>query len=134
MLTKRNPFQTLRSPEQQLKNTTGNDSQWLPRVDVYEESGDLVFECEASGLDQEDFDVALDGRHLVISGERMVEGESGDRDYRRSERVYGTFKRAFTLPGTVRAEDIEAEYSDGLLTVRVPSSDSDSSTKRIKVE
>ncbi len=95
---------------------------WTPRVDVYEREDRLVFECEAPGLEKEDLDVSLENNRLTIRGERREEREveSDDRDYLRSERIYGTFQRTFALPDTVERAEIQAEYNDGVLTVSVP--------------
>lgn len=134
MLRKRNPLSALRSLEKNLTDRLGNGQDWIPRVDAYEEGSDLVFEFEASGLDKDDLEVELDGRRLVVSGERAVENERDDRDYHRTERAYGSFQRSFTLPATIDPSDIDAEYDDGLLTVRVPAANGgDDSTKRIEV-
>ena len=59
---------------------------------------------------------------LTISGEKRgsrEEGEPGGK-YHLVERSFGSFRRSFTLPRTVRADGITADFENGLLTVRLP--------------
>lgn len=95
---------------------------WTPRVDIYEKGDDLVFEVEAPGLQKDDLDVSVENNRLTIRGQRREEREveADDRDYLRSERIYGTFQRTFALPDDVKHDDINAEYNDGVLEVSVP--------------
>jgi HSP20 family protein len=62
----------------------------------------------------------MEGLTLTLEAERHVDaGVQRDR-YHRIERGYGAFRRTFTLPATVDASRIEADYQDGLLSVRLP--------------
>lgn len=95
---------------------------WKPRVDVYQSDNDLVFDLEAPGLEKDDFDVELDGRRMTVKGERTSTSEESDEDrnYVRSERIYGAFKRTFTLPKRADLDNIQASYDDGVLTIKAP--------------
>lgn len=103
-------------------NGTGELSTWRPRTDVYQDGDELVFEVEAPGIARDDLDVSIEGNRLTLSGERREEKdvEEGDRNYYRSERFYGSFQRSYTLPGEVDPGDVEAQFDNGILTVRVP--------------
>lgn len=129
-LLRRDPFEKLRDLERQLgqaftgeekDESTGNGlTSWRPRVDVYEEGEELVFEVDASGIDKDNLDVSIEDNRLTIRGERRAEHQEEDRDYYRSERVYGTFQRSFALPDSIEQDDVNASYEDGVLTVRTP--------------
>lgn len=128
-LARRSPFRLLRDVNQRMEELmSGGDgngqlSTWSPRTDVYEsEDGDLVFELEAPGLERDDFDVSVEGSRLTISGERRAERnvEDEERDYLRSERLYGRFQRSYTLPRDVDPAEVQARYEDGVLHVTVP--------------
>ena len=94
---------------------------WAPAVDVYEtDDHALVVSAELPGIDSKDVSVALDNGELTITGERKVDGEVDPERWHRSERAYGTFRRSFTLPRTVDAKAVTAEYKDGTLRVRLP--------------
>lgn len=129
-LARRSPFGLLRDLEQQLDDAfssgDGNSSEtglsrWSPKVDVFEENENIVFEIEAPGVNKDDIDISIEDNRLVIQGERREQREAGEeRDYYRSERFFGTFQRSFTLPDTIDAESVEALYDDGVLTVSLP--------------
>jgi HSP20 family protein len=71
---------------------------------------------------EEDVDVDIENNILTVRGEKREEREEGDekRRYHVSERRYGSFQRAFTLPRSVQADEIRAEFDNGVLTVRMP--------------
>ena len=94
---------------------------WMPAVDVYEDAnGDVLLKAEIPGVRRDDIRLSMEGLTLTLEAERHVDaGVQRDR-YHRIERGYGAFRRTFTLPATVDASRIEADYQDGLLSVRLP--------------
>lgn len=130
-LLRRSPFRLLNQfnrrmeealSEQEDDGASGSLSQWRPRTDIYEEDDHLTFEVEVPGLDTSDLDVSFENGRLTVSGERRPERDvdEGDRNYYRSERVYGPFQRTFALSQKLDPDKIEAEYEDGVLNIRVP--------------
>ena len=100
---------------------TGFRSSWTPAVDIYEtENHDLVLKAELPGLDRDDIEVTVENSTLVLKGSKKFEAEVKDENYRRVERAYGTFHRSFTLPNTVDASRVSADYKHGVLTVKLP--------------
>lgn len=97
-----------------------NLSTWNPAVDVYEESDRFVIKAELPGLDRQDIEVDLNDRVLTLKGERSYENEVKEDGYYRKERAFGKFHRAFTLPANLNADEIKAEFKDGLLTINIP--------------
>jgi HSP20 family protein len=67
--------------------------------------------------------VQLEDGILTLSGERKIEKEEKTRKYHRVERAYGVYSRSFQLPEDINAENIEASYKDGVLTVSVAKSE-----------
>ena len=98
--------------------TSGN---WVPPVDVYQ-NGDheVVLKAELPDMTREDIDITVDNGTLTIRGEKKFSGEVKEDAFRRIERRYGTFSRSFSLPSTVDASKIAAEYKNGVLTVTLP--------------
>ena len=105
---------------------------WNPAVDIYETDNDLVLKAELPGIDQKDIDVQVENHTLSLRGERKVEKETKEENFRCVERSYGSFSRSFTLPETVDQEKIRAEYKDGVLTVTLPKRP-ETKPKQIKV-
>jgi HSP20 family protein len=64
--------------------------------------------------------VTVENNTLTIRGERKLPVEVKEDQFRRVERQYGTFSRSFTLPNTVDASKVSAEYKNGVLTVKLP--------------
>jgi len=101
-------------------NGATDSSTWNPAVDVYEESDRFVIKAELPGLDRKDVEVDLNDRVLTLKGERSYENEVKEDGYYRKERAFGKFHRAFTLPANLNADEIKAEFKDGLLTINIP--------------
>ncbi len=100
---------------------TGFRGTWVPSVDIYEtDKHDLVLRAELPGMSREDVEVTIENGTIVIKGEKKFDTEVKEEHYRRIERTYGTFHRSFTLPNTVDAAKVAAEYKNGVLTVTLP--------------
>jgi HSP20 family protein len=95
-------------------------SSWVPRVDVYEANGDLVIHAELPGVEKQDIKLTLDSGDLLIEGERKTEEKVEEKDYYRMERMAGSFYRRLPLPAEVKPEQINAQYKDGVLEIRIP--------------
>jgi HSP20 family protein len=92
---------------------------WAPAVDVYETDQDLVINAELPGVDPKDVEVRVENNTLYLKGERKLEKETNEGNYHRVERSYGSFSRSFTLPSSVSAENAQAEYKNGILTLKL---------------
>jgi len=107
-------------------------SQFAPPVDVYEDEHNVVLKVEVPGVDEKDIDVRVENNVLTVHGERKVEKEEKEENFRRVERQYGSFTRTFTLPSTVDAERIQADYDKGILKIVLPKK-AEAKPKSIKV-
>lgn len=109
--------------ESAFTGTTGtNGGTWLPAVNVEETKDDIILSAELPGMDKDNISIDLENNVLTISGEKAEERTEGeeDRRYHLWERRYGSFQRSFTLPRTVKADDIRASFDNGVLRVRMP--------------
>jgi HSP20 family protein len=94
---------------------------WTPVVDVREEPTAFLFELELPGVAPEAVEVTADGGVLSVRGEKRAERKEGDEGrWHIVERVSGSFRRTFQLPQNIAEDGIEATFSNGVLTVRVP--------------
>lgn len=91
---------------------------WHPPTDVYETETSMVVRVEVGGLEEDDFEICLDGNALIISGERR--DLEAKLTYHQLEIRYGSFLAAVRLSHTVNEDDIEATYRDGILRVILP--------------
>jgi len=96
------------------------DCAWRPAVDIYEEENGIALKAELPGIDKKEISIDVKDRVLTLSGERSMDNEIKETNYYRRERTYGKFERVFTLPEGVNAEDIKADFKDGVLKVHIP--------------
>jgi HSP20 family protein len=105
---------------------------WAPAVDIYETPNELVVKADLPDVNEKDIDVRVENNLLTIRGERKFEKSVSEESYLRVERTYGAFSRSFSLPNTVNAEAIGAEYKNGVLTVNLPKRE-ESNPRQVKV-
>lgn len=91
-----------------------------PRMDIRETADAVEITAELPGISEKDVKVALSDNMLTISGEKSSEKETTEKEYRLSERTYGSFSRTVTLPAGVDVEKIKATMSDGVLKLVAP--------------
>lgn len=107
-----------------------------PVVDVEEQDKQYEITVELPGVVADDVNVELLEDMLVLSGSKERKQTRGEGENRQSERVYGSFQRAFRLPDDALQEDIKAHFNDGVLTLCIPRDESkrQSSSRRIEVQ
>lgn len=94
---------------------------WVPAVDIYETEGhDIILKAELPDMTRDDIEVTVESNTLTLKGERKLPADVQEEHFRRVERSYGAFSRSFTLPNTVDASKVSAEYKHGVLTVKLP--------------
>ncbi|MCG6866151.1 MAG: Hsp20/alpha crystallin family protein [Thiogranum sp.] len=101
-------------------------SDWVPAVDIREEDSRYVIHADVPGVKPEDIEVQMEDGVLSVTGHRESEAAQQREDYRRVERVRGSFFRRFALPDTADAEAISAKCKDGVLEIVIP--------KQVKVQ
>jgi HSP20 family protein len=80
----------------------------------------LTIKAELPGLDTKDLDVSVSGDVLTIKGERKQEKDEKDEQRHIIERSYGAFMRMLRLPAPVAADQIKANFKNGVLTISLP--------------
>ena len=93
---------------------------WRPPVDIFEDPEYYLLIAELPGVDPVKVDLRVEDNRLTISGTRQMEFAERKESYHRLEREYGAFARTFSLPASISADKIDAEYKQGLLRVRIP--------------
>lgn len=100
-------------------NANRNDFHWIPRANVLEAKEHFLIEVEVPGVAKDSLGITFENRVLTLSGERPL--PAGENiAWRRRERAHGRFQRRFTVAVPVKADDITASYTDGVLTVTLP--------------
>ena len=97
-----------------------NGRPWVPAVDIQETENELIVKADIPDVDMKDIDVRLENGTLTLRGERKFGQEKNEGGWHRLERGYGSFERVFTLPDTVDADAVKADYKNGVLTITLP--------------
>jgi len=144
------PFQEFRSMRQQMDHMFNDSfgrfrqdpdfqSMWgditfSPSMDLEEKDGNYVVQIDIPGADKSNISVNIEDRMLEISGKIDETVEEQGKNQLRKERRTGEFKRSLTLPGSVKADEMEAKYENGVLTITVPKAAAQSGTLNIKIK
>jgi HSP20 family protein len=114
-------------PEDALTTTN-----FAPPVDIYEDEHNITLKLEVPGIEEKDIDVRIDNNTLTVHGERKIEKEEKEENFRRVERQYGSFTRSFALPSFVDPGQVSADYAKGVLQVKMAKK-AEAKPKQIKV-
>lgn len=93
--------------------------------EVEETEKDILVRVEVPGIEKKDCRITIEDNVLYVSGEKRYERESHGSTYHVMERAYGSFQRTIPLPRNVDADNAEASYRNGVLSIRLPKSDGD---------
>jgi len=117
------------------QNKLSIDTKILPRMDISETDNEYIVEADLPGVKEEDLDIYITkSRHLIIKGKREVKQEQRERNYYCLERSSGSFERNMVLPLTADENVIDASFSDGILTIKIPKKEpSSDEVKKIEV-
>lgn len=105
----------------------------VPRVDMYETEDEVIVKAVVPGVKPDDLDISVTGNVLTIRGEVREEEELKDANFIRQERVFGSFRRDLTLPVEVDVNKAQAEFENGVLTLRLPKAEA-AKPKRLQIK
>jgi HSP20 family molecular chaperone IbpA len=101
-------------------------------VDVYETAKDMVVKAPVAGVDGDDIDITVTDEMVIIRGERKDTKEVDKGSYHAQECYWGSFSRTVSLPQKGLADEAQASFSKGILTVRIPKAETNK-LRKIKV-
>jgi HSP20 family protein len=104
----------------ELQRIVRRETDLNPAFDIAETEERYTITGEIPGIEAKDLDVTLANGTLTIQGEKQREHEEKNERFHRIERAYGSFQRGFLLPEGVKAEELTANYKDGVLTINIP--------------
>jgi len=91
-----------------------------PAIDLYQTADNVVVKASLPGVNAKDLNISVTGDVLTLRGEAQQEKETEGAQYHVKERRYGSFTRSITLPAAVVADKAEAQFENGILTLRLP--------------
>ena len=95
---------------------------WGIPLDVCEEQDKYTIEAVVPGMNPEEIDISIADNVLTISGQTQSsqEQQGDNKQYHMRERRFGSFSRTITLPQGINAEQVQANYANGILKIEVP--------------
>jgi HSP20 family protein len=109
------------------------DAAFTPLADIEETEDAYVIEIELPGIAREDASVEVQGRRVIVTGERKERERKGI--FRTKSRITGRFHYEAALPGDIDADGVTASYDSGLLIIRAPKPASErSKVRKIQVQ
>jgi HSP20 family protein len=103
-------------------------------LEVREREHEVLVRVDLPGLKKEELNVTVGEEGVTIEGERKLETEKNEREWYRTERAYGRFRRIVPLPEGFKPEEITATFGNGVLEVTVPLAVAAARAPRRKVE
>lgn len=92
----------------------------FPLVNLYELPGEYLLSSELPGTTAESLEVTVSNGVLTLKGTRPEPAGVADEQFRRHERMWGSWERSLTVPERVVEEQVTAEFNDGILKVHLP--------------
>lgn len=120
MLVQNSPFRELDSLfNQAFSGDTRRVAGRPMPMDAYRRDDNVWVHLDLPGVTADSVDISVERNVLTVTAERSYQRQEGDRLYF-DERPEGTFRRQVSLGDGLDAEGIEADYTDGVLTLRIP--------------
>lgn len=121
-----NPFRDLERDVEGLLHSVNLTFQGIrlgrqfPAVNLYELEDEYILTAELPGTRKEDLDLTIAGGVLTIKGKRTDPEGIPEERFRRRERFRGSWQRSLTIPDRVREHELTAEFTHGVLKIRLP--------------
>ena len=119
MLLQNDPFRDIDAWFDRMTGRSASNGQWPMPMDAYKRGNDLWVDIDLPGVVADSVEINVERNVLTVSAQRSGERNEGDQVYL-AERHRGSFRRQVHLGDGLDAERIEARYSDGVLTLRIP--------------
>jgi len=98
----------------------GGRGSGMPAVDMYQTDDDVIVKVVVPGIKPDDVQIAVTGDVLTIKGEVKEDTDTKEKTYHIREQRWGAFERVLSLPTSVKSEKAQAEFENGVLTIRLP--------------
>lgn len=122
-----------------IKKKKSEKIDWLPEesqgqlsVDIYEEGESLIIESMVAGVEAKDIDIITEPDLIVIRGSRS-RPEQGAINYYFQECFWGNFSRTLILPCPIKANEVKANFKNGILKIILPKAEDQGHQKSVKV-
>lgn len=103
-----------------LTRPAASRAAWRPATDLHETDEEFVLRMDLPGFEHEDIELTVEKNILTVSGRRAAEEVEEETNFHLRERSSERFSRSFALPRSVEADEVQARFANGVLTVHLP--------------
>ncbi len=96
----------------------------FPAIDIFQQDGEYTIKAELPGVKRDDIDIDVQRNRIRISGKKELDYGAGVSVCRQEQQT-GAFERTFAMPFEIDAEQVRAEYRDGILALSLPRAEQD---------
>lgn len=93
---------------------------WAPAIELKETETSFILKAAVPGIEAKDLDIRVSENAVSIAGEHREEKHTEQKGYFRSELQYGQFQRTVPLPISIKHDQVQSEFKDGVLTLTLP--------------
>lgn len=140
----KDPFELMKEMNKNMEKLTreiwnrsmevGFEFKQKPSMDVIEKKDETVIKMDIPGTRKEDINIKVRDSVLEVSAKRREEKKKEKEDFYKRERRYTGYKRTVGLPEGSKIDEIEAEYKNGVLKVKVPGKEKEKEAKKVRVK
>jgi HSP20 family protein len=94
-----------------------------PAIDMYQTDNEVVVRASIPGIKADEVQINITGDVLTLKGEVNQDEERKDRAWHIREQRFGSFERSVALPTSVKSDQAEAVFENGILTISLPKAD-----------
>jgi HSP20 family protein len=127
-------MERLRREMNQLLSEWPRQARWgvapgYPAMNVWTAENSALVTAELPGVNLEDIEISVEDELLTVRGDRQPDALQESGTYHRRERRHGPFVRTFRLPFRVAADEVEANFQEGVLSISLPRAEADKPRK-----
>ncbi len=111
------------------------ESSFSPSINISEDGNSITVSAEIPGMGPDDVEIILQNGTLSIRGEKRDEIKKEEENRYHSERMFGSFCRTISLAREIKEDEVNAEFKNGVLTIKLPKSEKDrSAVKKVPIK
>lgn len=118
-------FERMMVPDDGRSDISAAGPSFMPAAEMHETPDAVELKIEVPGMAAKDLDIKVTSEAVAITGERKVEKKIEEKGMTRSEFRYGQFQRIIPLPTRIQNDQVQAEYTNGVLRLTLPKAEAD---------
>lgn len=106
---------------------------WRPPIEMSESDSRYLLKIQMPGFEKKDIEVEVGEDSVTVKGENNYQKETKEENLFRSEFRYGNFMRTVSFPGEIKSDKTNAEFKNGVLTIKAEKSEKKENIKKLHI-